>query len=163
MILAIDPGPVESAWVLWDGTSVVEHAIEPNAAVATLVGTLALQASDLGDPDTLAIEMVESYGMAVGASVFETVFWIGRFAEAWDDDDHLRRIGRKAVKLHLCGSTRAKDDNVRQALIDRFGGVEGKAVAVGKKASPGPLYGIKSHEWAALAVALTCEAQLEGE
>jgi hypothetical protein len=51
------------------------------------------------------------------------------------------------VKLHLCNSPRAKDGNVRQALIDRVG-------PQGTKKGQGPTYGIKSHEWAALAVAV---------
>ena len=62
-------------------------------------------------------------------------------------------IYRKDVKLHLCGSPRAKDSNIRQALIDRFG--PGKEKAIGLKKTPGPLYGVKSHVWAALAVAVT--------
>jgi hypothetical protein len=41
---------------------------------------------------------------------------------------------------------RAKDANIRQALIDKLG-------AVGTKKAPGPLYGISGHLWAALAVA----------
>jgi hypothetical protein len=69
----------------------------------------------------VVIEMVASYGMAVGESVFETVFWIGRFYEAsireWIK---CARVYRKDVKMNLCGQTRAKDSNIRQALIDRF-------------------------------------------
>lgn len=102
--------------------------------------------------DTVVIEGIESFGMAVGKEVFETVFWSGRFAEK---AGVFHRVFRKQVKLHLCGSMKAKDPNIRQALIDRFGGVEGKAKAIGKKAEPGPLYGIKSHIWSALAVAVT--------
>ena len=58
------------------------------------------------------------------------------------------------MKLALCGSARAKDANVRQAIIDRFAGVGGKAVAVGTKKTPGPLYGISNHKWSALALCL---------
>jgi hypothetical protein len=83
--------------------------------------------------------------------VFETVFWIGRFCQAWRGE--YVRIHRREVKLHLCNSARAKDANVRQALIDRFG--PGKDRAIGKKASKGPLYGFKSDLWAALGVAVT--------
>jgi hypothetical protein len=35
-----------------------------------------------GLPDVVVIEKIESYGMAVGAEVFDTVWWAGRFAEA---------------------------------------------------------------------------------
>jgi len=43
---------------------------------------------------------------------------------------------------------KAKDANIRQALIDKLG-------PVGTKKSPGPLWGVKSHIWSALAVAVT--------
>jgi hypothetical protein len=77
--------------------------------------------------------------------------WIGRFIEAWDGPHQL--VYRKDVTLHLCNSPRAKDPHIRASLIDRFGG-EG---AIGRKAAPGPLYGVKSHAWAALAVAVTAQ------
>jgi len=58
--------------------------------------------------------------------------------------------------MHLCKNNRAKDANIRQALLDRFpatGG--GKAPQIGTKKQPGPLYGVTSHLWSALAVAVT--------
>lgn len=116
--------------------------LEPNEEVLSLL-----------TPQThVVIEGIESFGMAVGRDVFETVFWSGRFAQHAGSFD---RVFRKQVKLHLCGQARAKDGNIRQALIDRFGGVGGKEVAIGRKASPGPLHGVKSHIWSALAVAVT--------
>jgi hypothetical protein len=99
----------------------------------------------------MAIEMIASYGMPVGAEVFDTCVWIGRFTQAWPAATV--PIFRKDVKMHLCGQTKAKDKNVRQALIDRFG--PGKDKAIGKKAKPGPLYGYSGDLWAALAVAVT--------
>jgi hypothetical protein len=89
--------------------------------------------------------MIASYGMAVGASTFETCVWIGRFIEVARVDVEL--IFRKDIKLFLCGTMRAKDANIRQALIDKIG-------PQGTKKTPGPTYGIKSHSWAALAVAV---------
>ena len=91
-------------------------------------------------------------GMPVGRDVFMTVLWTGRFVQVWGDDSTVSMISRREVKLSLCGSSRAKDPNIRQALIDRFGG---KETAIGKKASPGPLYGVKGHEWSALALCIT--------
>ena len=38
--------------------------------------------------------------------------------------------------------------NIRQALLDLIG-------PQGTKKAPGPTYGVRSHEWAALAVAVT--------
>jgi hypothetical protein len=96
----------------------------------------------------LAIEMFASQGMPVGQTTFDTVRWIGRFQQAWRYPDAVRLIYRHQVKMHICGHPRAKDANIRQALIDKLG-------PVGTKLAKGPLYGVKSHAWAALAVAVT--------
>lgn len=109
----------------------------------------------------VALERFECYGMPVGESSFESVRWEGRLMQWYESmfpDRSLYHISRKDVKLCLCGSTRAKDANVRQAIMDRFpktGG--GKNPVVGIKKQKGPLYSIKSHAWAALGVAITCE------
>jgi len=123
---------------------VIDSGVNPNTSVIDMVRHWV-------KPEVLAIEMIASYGMAVGRDVFETCVWIGRFVEAWRWPAEPRLIYRRDVKLHLCGSSRAKDANVRQALIDLYGGPS----AIGKKASKGPLYGVKSHAWSALAVAVT--------
>lgn len=149
-MIAIDPGPVESAWLRYRDGRIHDMAIQPNHEVLSMLR--AHRNADDGEP--VVIEMVSSFGMAVGRDVFETVYYIGRFAEAACTAE---RIERKAIKLHLCGNTRAKDANIRQALIDRFGGVGGKQAAVGTKKAPGPLYGVRKHLWAALAVAVTYE------
>lgn len=144
-ILAIDPGTTESGWVLLGEDGLPDDfGKSDNRILLDMVAD--------SPADQFVFEMVASYGMAVGAEVFRTCVWIGRFMEAAQVEmDSL--VFRKDVKLHLCGQTRAKDANVRQALIDRFG--PGKDKAIGKKASPGPLYGMKADVWQALALAVT--------
>jgi hypothetical protein len=146
VILALDPGNTRSALVALDGLTVVGAWLEPNAAI---------RARLLGGPwsveDVLVVEQIQSFGMPAGAELFETCWWSGRFAECWAGPS--ARLPRRDVKLHLCGTSRAKDGNVRQALLDRYG--PGKDVAVGTKAHPGPLYGLKADLWAALAVGVT--------
>ena len=143
-VLAIDPGTTESAWCgLCNGVP-TEFGKLGNREILLSVCGLS------GFYDHLAIEMVASYGMPVGAEVFQTVLWAGRFIERFDGPHTL--VYRKDVKLHLCQSPRANDATIRQALIDRFGG---KEAAIGRKATPGPLYGIKGDVWSALAVGLT--------
>ncbi len=149
-ILGIDPGPQKSAWVLYNGKIPLEFGIDDNIIMAASLQCLCVGA------DRVAIEMVASYGMPVGKDVFETCVWIGRFMERiWQAGPSMpiSHIYRKDIKMNLCHNMRAKDSNIRQALIDRFG--PGKDKAIGKKATPGPLYGIKADEWAALAVAVT--------
>lgn len=148
-ILAIDPGNEESAYVLWD-KKIIEKGIYLNADL--------LYKLRAWDHDYLpcVIEMIASYGMPVGKTVFETCVWIGRFAEAWRSPVHY--IYRKDVKINLCNSMRAKDSNIRQAIIDRYG-------KPGTIKNPNINYGetnkvedkIKADMWAALAVALTYE------
>lgn len=156
LVLAIDPGPEQSGWLYCqtDPFKVLEHGITENG---DLLCKLTVHRA-IGDLDLVLIEKVESFGMAVGASVFETVYWSGRFAQIVQPLG-VERIGRRVVKLTLCGSVRAKDGNIRQALLDKFGG----EAAVGKKASPGPLYGVRSHIWPALALVVTyAETTREG-
>ena len=148
MILAIDPGTTRSGWVLFDGGKVLASDVAANERVVQLVTAAPSRGVQL-----LAIEKVEAMGMAVGAEVFETVHWAGRFAQAWPQPDAVLRVTRRAVKLHLCGSMKAKDPNIRQALIDALG-------EQGTKRAPGPTYGVSTHAWAALAVAVTAMHQL---
>ena len=146
-VLAIDPGSFQSAWLRFDGTRPGAFGITANEVL-----TKALRSGGL--PDVVVIEKIESYGMAVGAEVFDTVWWAGRFAEAASRVPVVM-LPRRAVKLALCGDSRAKDTNIRQALLDRFGG----SAAVGRKAAPGPLYGISRDVWSALAIAVTYTLQ----
>lgn len=151
IVLGLDPGTEKSACVIWDGQSVTYHFEGPNTDVLSWLRAFVGNA-------VLVIEKIESYGMAVGESTFTTVFWSGRFAEAWSPQ-RFEQLGRRHVKQHLCHTARATDSNIRQAILDRFGGEK----AIGRKATPGPLYGIKGHEFAALAVALTWYDQHAGQ
>ena len=94
--------------------------------------------------------MVASYGMPVGATVFETCVWIGRFVQAVTERSKVEPIFvyRKDEKMALCHSMKAKDGNIRQALIDRFG-------VVGTKKNPGWFYGVSKDVWSAIAVGVT--------
>ena len=78
MILAIDPGNIESGYVVID-----KKTLKPiYAAKMKNDDVLKMIKSDTFYVEYVAIEMVASYGMAVGATVFETCVWIGRFYEA---------------------------------------------------------------------------------
>lgn len=137
MILAIDPGPVIQSFVIFDGKRVVSSG---NVSVDELCVILE------ENPGLLAAcEYIDFIGMAAGKEIFSTVFNCGRlYASA----TIMRLIPRRDIKMHLCGTHRAKDANVRQALIDKVG-------PVGTKKHPGPCYGVATHLWAALAVAVT--------
>jgi len=148
LILAIDPGTTESAFVIADKNlqPVVFDKIE-NAELLRR-----LQEERLVG-DSLAVEMIASYGMPVGQEVFDTCIWVGRFWEAAKTDTK-QLIYRKDVKMNLCQSMKANDATVKQALIDRFAyGVPN--YGKGKKAEPGWFYGFRADIWSAYAVGVT--------
>jgi hypothetical protein len=150
-IYGIDPGPTETAWVkATTDRKILDHGFQPNDEVLGLL-TVAFTDWSFGPmPKPIVVcEMVESFGMTVGKTIFETVLWIGRFEQkAFDLSLPFHRLFRRQVKMHLCGNNGAKDANIRQALIDKLGDK-------GTAAEPGPTRGISGHVWAALAVAVT--------
>ena len=142
-IFAIDPGTTGSGWCLFNATGQVE-----DSGVASNHDVLRWLKAGGSGANLLAVEMIAGMGMTVGQTTFETVRWIGRFQQAWHDPEAVRLIFRRDVKTVICGNQQAKDGNIRQALIDRLG-------EPGKKAKPGPTYGVSSHAWSALGVAVT--------
>jgi hypothetical protein len=140
VILAIDPGTEQSAVVLWDGSNVLEHQILANKDVEQFINTRGFH--------VCACELLASYGMPVGKETFCTAYWIGEFRHVCKTIcARWLEVYRTEVKLHLCQSVRAKDGNVRQAIIDRLG-------PIGTVKSKGVLYGVHTHEWSALSVAI---------
>jgi hypothetical protein len=151
VILAIDPGNIESGYVILnDDLSVRRKGKVINEEMLNIIKSACYYKKV-----DVAIEMVASYGMAVGSTVFDTCVWIGRFVEKanqWNTE--VTYIYRKDEKMNLCGSMKAKDSNIVQALIDRFAPNtpnKGK----GTKKEPGWFYGFKKDIWQAYAVGVT--------
>ena len=151
-LLAVDPGTDQSSWVVWDGARVLTFGTDANEDLLISLEGQEGMTSPFDDIQYMAVEMIASYGMPVGREVFETCVWIGKFLHAWKPRSY-RQIFRREVKLELCGSPRAKDANVRRAILDRVG-------PQGTKKNPGPTYGFKKDEWAALGVALVAWGDL---
>lgn len=151
-ILGIDPGPTQSAYLRLTDGKPDSFGIVPNDNLENILIAEAEMYGDRGLNVRLAIEWVSFYGKEIhaGSETFHTCRWVGRFEGAWGDDATCELIERRAVRTALCGTMKAGDPEVRAVLIDRYGG---KEKAIGKKKTPGPLYGIASHVWAALAVA----------
>lgn len=161
ILLAIDPGDTESAWVLIDIDSrqPIAYGKQPNHLVLQALHGYRVT----GTCSHVAIEMIASYGMPVGAEVFDTCVWIGRFTEAltFGGRTEPELTYRRSVKLHLCHSAAAKDSNITQALVDRF--ARGQTnFGKGTKADPGWFYGFAGDIWAAYAVAVYAADQLRG-
>lgn len=180
-LLAIDPGTRKSGWVYleiegWDATP-KDNGWSENKEMYAIIKAY-------GCP--LVIEDIAHMGMPVGRDVFETIRWTGKFerqAELFKQG--VTYISRPEVKLYICGSPRATDSTIRQALIDIYGGrreaIGGKKCVAckgkgwigrgryacedcdqsGYETPAGPLKGISGHVWSALAVGLTCIGELK--
>ena len=150
-ILAIDPGTAQSGVVQTEDGVITLACVMFNETLLERVRvTGAYVANGLVAPMVFAIERFEARGMPIGEDSIETVIWTGRFMQDWHTPDDVVLIRRSAIKVGLCGTSKAKDANIRQALIDRLG-------PPGSKKSPGPTFGVTSHAWAALAVAVTAQ------
>lgn len=184
LCLAIDPGNEYSGWVVFepmDGVpniKILDYDKSPNNLVRLLCGYKS-------NPDgTLVVETPRSQGMPASNQLFETCVWVGRFLQAWGG--YWTYAFRDEIKLYMCGSAKARDANVRQSLVERWGGqnraIGGKKclqchgkITVGKGKEkrecdacknspgwwypPGPLHGIAADVWAALAVAVSWSAK----
>jgi len=161
-ILAIDPGPVESAYVLLGRGEIREHAKVTNHMMLRIL-------ANWHAVDFVVIEKpVHYHHMHIKMEpMYDTLRWIGRFEQhlAWlQMHDRLRFVTRKDVASHVCRAMTGKlnDAAVRQAMLDRWGpqtvpvtAEEQAGIPKSKrrKSKPGPTHGITKDQWAALAVA----------
>lgn len=160
LVLGIDPGPTTSGAVLYSPNSKRVLSIckaGSHEQVCDLIDGL-----HFATPPhrvVVAIEQVQSYGIA-GASLLRTAEVGGRFYQrALDAGRAPVWLPRREVLQVLDITGRGnRDALVRQRLIEMHGG--SREVAVGRKASPGPLYGISGHAWQALGVGVA--AHLSG-
>lgn len=148
MLISIDPGTEQS------GICIITDPKRGPFQAAKLENYKVLRYLFSKQEHKLAIETMTSTGMAVGESTFKTAIWIGRFIQQHGGPHRL--VKRGEVKMHLCGTMQAKDANIRQALIDRFG-------EKGTKAAPGLLYGFTNDLYSALAIGLTALETPEAE
>ena len=156
ILLGLDPGPEHSGLVLYDITNtpfvVAAQSRIAWADVRTWVREhrpyrVVCERTQAGPPSTQVVRTTEV---------------IGRCMELCDQlDQPAAFIPRRDVLQALgCATKGNKDALVRQALIELHGG--DKARALGDRRKPGPLYGVTSHAWAALAIAVTYNIQNGG-
>ena len=151
LIIGIDPGPKESSYVAWDGENVLDYGDRSNEQ---LIPFIRLYQDDLTlGSARIAIEQIRGFGVIGSNDLFDTVFWSGRFYEAWGPQNCIL-VPRKEASRHICGpESKGGDKFIREALIARIG-------PQGSKKAPGPTYGLAKHRWAALAVAVTARDRL---
>ena len=102
--------------MLFDGRRVVDHGQLKNEELLQqlrqrLFGT---------QPYTTVIEQIESMGMAVGAEVFETVFWSGRFAQTAPCSRARPCWGLSLLQPHLQTARRAHGDEASGGEVTRW-------------------------------------------
>lgn len=151
-LLAIDPGDVYSAYVVVDYATIkpLKFGKIPNEMLRNklqdLVYTYSIKEA--------AIEIIKSYGMAVGDTVFETCMWIGRFSEVLEQlSVKVAYICRADEKMTICHNMKAKDSNIRTALIDLFAKHDFKN-GKGTAEDPDWFFGFSADMWAAYAVSV---------
>ena len=152
-IIGVDPGPQTSGVVLVSESSegrpprlrMSDPSLSPDAVIS------AIRSYDVG---LVVCEWLTTYGATVGASVLDTARFVGRCEQAARDcGADVALMLRPDVCLELCQSRRAKKSEVRAALLEIYpatGG--GKTPQIGTVRARGPLYGMRSHAWDALAV-----------
>ena len=155
-VLAIDPGPALSAYVVVDSDTYRPLSFDkvPNFDLRHALIT--------HDPEVAAssvvIESITSFGWQVGQVAFDTCTWIGRFdeqvllTEAWYPVTP-EFMARVHVKQRLCGKRGAKESEVTAALVQRFT-PGARNYGKGTDAEPGWFHGFKADVWQAYALAV---------
>ena len=145
-VLALDPGNEETGFVLADKDTrrPIEFGKIANRELADMMlkGTLKF--------DEFVSERMESMGTLIGRTVLEACEWVGRFSQIAEFlGCEVNYVYRHEEKINICGDSRAKDANIRRALIDRFAKT---ANGKGTAKNPDFFYNFKSDIWSAYAV-----------
>ncbi len=155
-ILAVDPGTLESAYVMVDEETLRPLEIGKVSNNHLLSVLCSSEIFDIWNIKHFVIEMVAGMGQSVGQETFDTAFWIGRFWEAVRNIQDVPRtkIFRRHEKTFIAKTQKCKDADIIRLLVNRFAPGQlnnGK----GTEKNPGWFYGFKADIWQAYAVAVT--------
>ena len=186
-IVAIDPGTNQSGYVDYADGAILSSGVRANDYMHDM-----LMQSD-PQTHTVVIEWPAGMGMLASRDLLDTAAWAGAFAVAAGfTPATCNRITRGEVLAELLPGAKPKgvsqDSRVRAVLLDLYGGAEvalfnGKCdeckargkIGLGKarrdceacggtgKVKAGPLVGVSSHAWPALAVAVVWERKAAKE
>lgn len=160
LILAVDPGSETHGVVLYNAASRRLSWVDKAASIEDICSRMHSMWAD-GVPYRVVVERVTAQQYAAN-SLLRTAEWGGYImAEAKGCGAPFLWLTRSQVltELHVSGGSR--DAQVRARMIELHGG--SKEAAVGKKAAPGPLYGVTSHAWQALGVAVAAHRRYARE
>ena len=149
-VWGVDPGTFKSGAILWN-SSVPKAEYLGDIPNEYLCDLLVSKPADL-----VVLELITSYGIPIGKETMQALLMIGRIQEACRiNSQPCVLVTRQDVRIHLCGTAKSGDPNVRKAITDRYGCWEHGKTGKGTKANPGPLYPVTGHMMSALAVAVT--------
>lgn len=151
-IIGLDPGSERSSFVLWNGKEILDKGILPNEELRDILIDDYCDVASIAEDIVLAIEEMISIPEGGGKAICKTIWWSGRFYDAW-------RGQREMVPVHVIRKALCAKDNtgVMRALIQRFG-------EPGTKKNSNPItYGLRAkgyHLWRAFAVAVVWQDHL---
>ncbi len=163
-ILGIDPGNKQSAFCLVSpelkplAFGKYENTKELIAGFDSFEAKIQIAMLHNGcEPDNtvIVIENIESFGMSVSRTVFDTCIYIGELKRHFELlGFKINYVFRHEEKMIICHSMKANDATIKQALIDRFA-PDTPNHGKGTKANKGFFYGMKADCWSAFAVCTT--------
>ena len=162
IILAVDPGPQKCGAVIYDKDKKRVLQAWKARPVGELLDDITLLVKS-GEVHVVACERVQSYGIS-GSSLLYTAETFGRVRErATLAGASWVYMTRRDVLLwlDLLGSPGNRDAAVRARMIEMHGGE--RSLAIGTKRAPGALYGVTSHAWQALGLAVAVAATMHPE
>jgi len=154
IILGIDPGPETHGAVVYD--TILRRVLWSSKAATT--DTISWALVDQA-PDDVVIERpaaMGALGVGIVGNMLDTAWAAGELAQMVREDAiDVHTMTRREVlrNLGVLSGKGSADSRVRAACIADHE-TPGGPPAVGRKAAPGPLYGVSSHAWQALGLVL---------
>ncbi len=160
LILAVDPGSVTHGVVLYNAPALRLTWVD-KAATTEAVCERMRDLWTAGVPFRLAVERVSAQQHAANSLLrtAEHGGWLMCEGAAVGAPSMWMTRSQVLTELHVSGGSR--DAQVRARMIELHGG--SKESAVGTKREPGPLYGVTSHAWQALGVAVAAHRRYARE
>ena len=147
-LLAIDPANIRTAYVLLtEDFQIIDKGILYNEDFILMLKE--------GNYDAIAAEIIVSYGLRVGESVFSTAEMIGRITQvAKDIGKPISRVRRPDVSRHfkVKRNQGSPDTQIAKSLRERFAAQPDKNYGKGTKKDPDYFYGFAADVWQAMAV-----------
>ena len=151
MILAIDPGPIETGWALLHGISYepFDFGKDKNTDLFNELNSVPRKEWMAGHLTSVVIEkpVCQRYS---GSSISDTAVQAGIFAGLYRPLTRVYLITRSKVRGHFCGN-KGNDSTIIKALVHRFA-PDTPNLGKGHAKTPGYFYGFKADIWQAYAL-----------